>query len=217
MENDLSAEELSTPVTITRGELNQLSHAFNNYQAMAEQVQSLATQIAQLRLLTATSARTPEPGSIWVAAPSQVPKVLQLDPFTGDRLELDTYLTRRQHIFLTQPSLFLTEQYKVLYAASYLKDNAYSWVKPLVQEYAKGASVPIEFTSFQKYSESLTRMYADPAIVKSKTQKSTPSTKQVQFPPMPLSSVASKSTLPGMIKPSSTDSMKDSMGMSKMV
>ena len=93
MENDLSAEELSTPVTITRGELNQLSHAFNNYQALAEQVQSLATQIAQLRLLTATPARTPEPSTIRAAAPSQVPKVLQPDPFTGDRLELDTYKT----------------------------------------------------------------------------------------------------------------------------
>src|SRR5438045_6355606 len=72
MENDLSAEELSTPVTITRGELNQLSHAFNNYQAMAEQVQSLAIQIAQLRFLMATPARTPEPSTIRVAAPSQV-------------------------------------------------------------------------------------------------------------------------------------------------
>src|SRR5204863_3648406 len=206
MENDLSAEELSTPVTITRGELNQLSHAFNNYQAMTEQVQSLATQIAQLRLLTATPASTPESSTIRTATLSQVPKVLQPDPFTGDRLELDTYLTRCQHVFLTQPSLFLTEQHKVLYAASYLKGNAYSWVKPLVQEYAKGASVPIEFTSFQKYSESLTRMYGDPHII-----KSTPSTKQVQFLPMPPSSIASKPTLPGMIKPSSTDSMKDSV------
>src|SRR5437667_1313539 len=140
MENDLSAEELSTPVTITRGELNQLSHAFNNYQAMAEQVQSLATQIAQLRLLTATPASTPESSTIRTATLSQVPKVLQPDLFTGDRLELDTYLTCCQHVFLTQPSLFLIEQHKVLYAASYLKDNAYSWVKPLVQEYAKGAS-----------------------------------------------------------------------------
>src|SRR5436190_16589132 len=171
MENDLSAEELSTPVTITRGELNQLSHAFNNYQAMAEQVQSLATQIAQLRLLTATPASTPESSTIRTATLSQVPKVLQPDPFTGDRLELDTYLTHCQHVFLTQPSLFLTEQHKVLYAASYLKDNAYSWIKPLVQEYAKGVSVPIEFTSFQKYSESLTRMYGDPDIVKSITRE----------------------------------------------
>src|SRR5438477_4864162 len=171
MVNDLSAEELSTPVTITRGELNQLSHAFNNYQVMAEQVQSLATQIAQLRLLTATPASTPESSTIQTATLSQVPKVLQPDPFTGDRLELDTYLTRCQHVFLTQPSLFLTEQHKVLYAASYLKGNAYSWVKPLVQEYTKGASVPIEFTSFQKYSESLTRMYGDPDIVKSKTRE----------------------------------------------
>src|SRR5437773_10608577 len=91
MENDLSAEELSTPVTITRGELNQLSHAFNNYQTIAEQVQSLATQIAQLRLLTATPASTPESSTIRTATLSQVPKVLQPDPFTGDRLELDTF------------------------------------------------------------------------------------------------------------------------------
>src|SRR5204863_1665070 len=50
-----------------------------------------------------------------------------------------------------------------------------------------------------------------------KLEKSTPSTKQAQFLPMLPSSVASKPTLPGMIKPSSTDSMKDSVRMSKMV
>ena len=40
-----------------------------------------------------------------------------------------------------------------------------------VQEYAKGTAVPIEFTSFRKYSEALTRMYGDPDIVKSKTRE----------------------------------------------
>src|SRR5437667_5769881 len=164
----MNDEDLNAPVTITKGQLDQLSLAFNNCQAMAEQVQSLATEIARLRLLSVTPAITPEPRT---QPPSQVPKVLQPDPFTGDRLELDTYLTRCQHVFLTQPSLFLTEQHKVLYASSYLKGNAYSWMKPLVQEYAKGASVPIEFTSFQKYSESLTRMYGDTDIVKSKTRE----------------------------------------------
>ena len=168
MPEDIDVEDLSVPVTITRGEMNQLSHAFNSYQAMVEQVQSLVTEVARLRLLSVTPATTPEPRT---QHPSQVPKVLPPDPFTGDRLELDTYLTRCQHVFLTQPSLFLTEQHKVLYAASYLKGNAYSWVKPLVQEYAKGLSVPIEFTTFQKYSESLTRMYGDPDIVKSKTRE----------------------------------------------
>jgi len=166
--NAMNDEDLNAPVTITKGQLAQLSLAFNNCQAMAEQVQSLATEIARLRLLSVTPATTPEPRT---QLPSQVPKVLQPDPFTGDRLELDTYLTRCQHVFLTQPSLFLTEQHKVLYTASYLKGNAYSWMKPLVQEYAKGLSVPIEFTSFQKYSESLTRMYGDPDIVKSKTRE----------------------------------------------
>ena len=160
--NVQDAEDLNTPVTITKGELAQLSLAFNSCKAMAEQVQSLATEIAQLRLLSPTGPRT-------TAIP--VPKILQPDPFTGDRLELDTYLTRCQHVFLTQPSLFLTEQHKVLYAASYLKGAAYSWMKPLVQEYAKGLIVPVEFTSFQQYSESLTRMYGDPDIVKSMTRE----------------------------------------------
>ena len=73
---------------------------------MAEQVQSLVTEVAQLRLLSVTPATTPEPRT---QHPSQVPKVLPPDPFTGDRLELNTYLTRCQHVFLTQPSLFLTE------------------------------------------------------------------------------------------------------------
>jgi len=160
--NDQDVEDLNTPVTITKGELAQLSLAFNSCKDMAEQVQSLATEIAQLRLLPPTEPRT-------TAIP--VPKILQPDPFTGDRLELDTYLVRCQHVFLTQPSLFLTEQQKVLYAASYLKGTAYSWMKPLVQEYAKGLIVPVEFTSFQQYSESLTRMYGDPDIVKSITRE----------------------------------------------
>ena len=47
--NVQDAEDLNTPVTITKGELAQLSLAFNSCQAMAEQVQSLATEIAQLR------------------------------------------------------------------------------------------------------------------------------------------------------------------------
>ena len=102
--------------------------------------------------------------------PNHISNVLQPDPFTGDRLELDTYLIHCQHVFLTQPSLFSTKQYKVLYAASCLKGNAYSWVKPLIQEYAKGTLVPIKFTSFQKYSDLLTQMYRD-HIIKSKTRE----------------------------------------------
>src|SRR5205814_5130027 len=168
LNDQLNAKEPNTPVTITKGQLAPLELAFHNCQAMAEQVQSLATEIARLRLLSVTPAVTPE---LRHHAPGPSPKVLHPDPFTGDRLELDTYLTRCQHVFLTQPSLFLMEQQKVLYAASYLKGNAYSWMKPLVQEYAKGLSVPIEFTSFEKYSESLTRMYGDPDIVKSKTRE----------------------------------------------
>ena len=47
MDRDLSVEDLSAPLTITRGELNQLSHAFNNYQAMMEQVQPAGRLIVE--------------------------------------------------------------------------------------------------------------------------------------------------------------------------
>ena len=47
MDSDINAEDLSTLVTITRGELNQLSHAFNNYQAMMEQVQPAVRLIVE--------------------------------------------------------------------------------------------------------------------------------------------------------------------------
>ena len=60
MNDNRDAEDLSASVTITRGELNQLSHAFNNYQAMAEQVQSLVTEVAQFRLLSITPTITPD-------------------------------------------------------------------------------------------------------------------------------------------------------------
>ena len=54
----MNDEDINTPGTITKGQLAQLSLAFNNCQAMAEQVQSLATEIARLRLLSDTSATT---------------------------------------------------------------------------------------------------------------------------------------------------------------
>ena len=54
MNNQLDAEDLDTLVMITKGELAQLSLTFNSCKAMAEQVQSLAMEIAQLRLLSPT-------------------------------------------------------------------------------------------------------------------------------------------------------------------
>ena len=106
MNDNLNAKKLNVPVIIIRGELNQLSHAFNNYQAMIKQVQSLITKIAQLRLLSITPASTPESRA---QLSSHVLKIFQPDPFTSDKLELDIYLTHCQHVFLTQLSLFLIE------------------------------------------------------------------------------------------------------------
>ena len=123
MNRDFNIENLDVSVTIIREELNQFSHAFNNYQVMMKQIQSLITEIAQLRLFLITSISTPESRTQFS---SQVPKVLHPDPFTDDRLELNTYLTHCQYVFLTQSSFFLTKQHKVLYIISYLKDNAYS-------------------------------------------------------------------------------------------
>ena len=77
---------------------------------MAWQVQSLVTQVAQLQLLSAIPTNILEASSQQKLSipPSHILKVLWPDPFTGDRLELDTYLTHCQHVSFTQLSLFST-------------------------------------------------------------------------------------------------------------
>ena len=59
----------------------------------------------------------------------------------------------------------------MLYASSYLKGVAYSWFKPLLLQYVEKKSVPVEFTTWKAYSDSLTRMYGDPNLVKAKTRE----------------------------------------------
>ena len=115
--DDSDVDDLNTSIIIIKRELTQFSLVFNNCKAMTKQMQSLAAEIAQFRQYTPAESRIP-------AIP--VPKILQSNPFTGDRLELDIYLIHCQHIFLTQFSLFLTEQYKILYIIFYLKDIIYS-------------------------------------------------------------------------------------------
>ena len=123
MNRDFNIENLDVSVTIIREELNQFSHAFNNYQVMMKQIQSLITEIAQLRLLSIIPISTSESRTQFS---SQVFKILHPDSFTDDRLELDAYLIHYQYVFLTQSSLFLMEQYKILYIIFYLKGNVYS-------------------------------------------------------------------------------------------
>lgn len=175
MEGDYTplAEEAS--VSLTPTQFNQMAAAVLATQRLEDTLTRLQAEVDALRFLHPTPSASPAPA---IQPPTRSgPKVNSPEPFNGDRLELETYLCRCEHVFLAQPQNFRSETQKVLYASTYLKGNAYSWFKPLLQRYSKaltgteGTTIPDEFSSWQTFSDSLTQMYGDPVLVKSKTRE----------------------------------------------
>src|SRR5271156_3601845 len=136
--------------TLTREEYNQVVEAVNASRRLEQTIASLQRQLDAAHLLSATPNRTPSP--IRMEPKTEAPKVNPPALFSGERDELETYLTRCEHVFLTTPQKFPKEQARVLYASTYLSGTAYSWFIPLLQQYStavvSGADplpIPAEF------------------------------------------------------------------------
>ncbi|KAJ3401417.1 hypothetical protein HDV05_000457, partial [Chytridiales sp. JEL 0842] len=52
-------------------------------------------------------------------------KIRDPDPFRGDRLQVNSYLAQLQLAFEANPSAFPSERQKLVYAVSYLRDDAF--------------------------------------------------------------------------------------------
>ena len=150
------------------------------YQALKEQAASaqlLARQLEELRqrldALTPTPTPTPAPRPDPEDSPAKSYKANPPAPFSGDREQIETFLSRCRHVFLVSPRSFAKETQKVLYASTYLEGVAYSWFKPILRAYEASlrpgsqTPAPPEFTSFETFENSLTVMYGDPDLVKS--------------------------------------------------
>src|ERR1700738_4002975 len=98
---------------------------------------------------------------------TKVPK-----PFSGeDWSVLKVFLSQCRLVFLVNPESFPSEQQKVLYSGSYLKGIAYAWFELLLRRYNPDSNTPLlnELFSFKTFSATLTKMFEDSNLIKTKT------------------------------------------------
>ena len=89
------------------------------------------------------------------------PKIPDPPAFTGgNKKDLLPWIAKCRMKFSGQPSLFPTEQSKVLYAGSYLEGPPFAWFTPLNERLNSG-SAPEELQTFNTFVDALTLLYGE--------------------------------------------------------
>ena len=97
-----------------------------------------------------------EASSVSPSAGVREPRMSDPEFFNGTRLETRNFLTQVRMVISANPSRFPTEKAKILYACSYLRGPAFTWVQPfLLNEHSPNLS------SFEVFARSLTAQFGD--------------------------------------------------------
>lgn len=126
-------------ITLTCTQFEQLAAMADQFTHLQARIQSLETH--------PTSYLTP-----------REPQVSSPTHFSGNRAELHNFLSQVRLVFDLQPSRFKTEKQKVLYAASFLCDTAYSWFEPLLHQLPP----PSLLNDFDEFAKKLSAVFGDP-------------------------------------------------------
>lgn len=87
--------------------------------------------------------------------------------YEGDQSSLETWITACQLKFAGQPSRFITERQKLVFATSYLKGPPLSWINPALGKYLTlrpDEEPPTELSSFEEFTRALKTLYGDPNL-----------------------------------------------------
>lgn len=122
--NDGSADNLQEHLAATN-DLNELKSLIMQLHAQGAQQQ--ADQQAFTQAAVAAALDTAKVSS---AHRGKIAKFNKPDEFKGERKHLPTFLAKMQLCFDAEPSSFPDELSKIVYAVTYLKDDAYRWVIP---------------------------------------------------------------------------------------
>ncbi|OMJ17348.1 hypothetical protein AYI70_g6035 [Smittium culicis] len=109
-----SLEDLDAPVTMTLRDYNELRH-------MATTVTELQALIDNLR----SSENNPK-----AIIHTREPHVSDPEHFYGNREHLRNFTSQDKLVIQAQPSRFPTERQKVIFAATFLRGMAFSWLQP---------------------------------------------------------------------------------------
>ena len=141
--------------------------------ALEEQLQSLLTQTSTLQSendnlrqrVTTISANTatprhnsPDSTATTAIIRTSEPKVASPEFYHGQRNKLSTFITQVMMVITLQPNRFTTEEAKVLYAGSFLRDTAFLWFQPSVIANPK----PDYMSNFDKFCSELRKTFGDP-------------------------------------------------------
>ena len=87
--------------------------------------------------------------------------------YEGDQKNLETWITACHLKFAGQPSRFVTERQKLVFATSYLKGPPLFWIQPALGKYlvmSPQDKPPEELASFDAFTQALKTLYGDPNL-----------------------------------------------------
>ncbi|KAI0991869.1 hypothetical protein K3495_g16318, partial [Podosphaera aphanis] len=80
------------------------------------------------------------------------------DTFDGTRAKFGNYATQMQLQFRSDPAAFPSEESKIIYAGSFLTENAYTWFYPYIDKYTG----KVDFPSYSAFIAALGAAFDDP-------------------------------------------------------
>ena len=89
------------------------------------------------------------------------PKLADPPLFHGDKKNVEEWLTACTMKIKGQPSRFPNESAKIIWAGSFLRDQAMTWFQPLFAAYERGET-PNKFRSFDTFKDAFRALYGDP-------------------------------------------------------
>ena len=125
------------------------------YLNMASLVQDLRSRIAELET------RPKNPPTMSPVLPHREPTMSDPEYFDGKRSAVRNFISQCRIVFTAQPSRFPTERHMVIYAASYLRDAAFSWFQPHLDTLEHEHPDHI-LDSFRAFANALRETFGDP-------------------------------------------------------
>jgi Ty3 transposon capsid-like protein len=135
--------EASEYVKISTEDLAKLNVMANSYGAIQ----------AKLEFLEASSHFRPQSGTS-----NREPRISDPEHFDGKRSKVRNFLSQVRLVIHAQPSRFVTDRQKVMFAASFLRSTAFSWFEPFLD--SPTDSVILE--DFSVFAHTLQTTFGDP-------------------------------------------------------
>lgn len=146
------------------GVVNNLASSLHlQIQALSDRMDSLQQQVATTAPVPNSPASAPvQPPVEGTSAPptssAREPKVGAPTPFSGEQSKLAAFLAQCNLYIKVQPSMFPTDESKILWMGSWLSGNAFDWFDSLVQNDPNAACI----TSVDAFIQELRTNFGDP-------------------------------------------------------